>query len=95
MTMDSRGRNELGEGLEELERREQQLGAAVDVRPGEAVNQAALGGGKGGAGVEGVQTFEREGRTGTVADEALDSATVLTLDAHGSIDAEPARALPG
>jgi hypothetical protein len=32
MTMDSRGRDELGEGLEELQRREQQLGAAVDVR---------------------------------------------------------------
>jgi hypothetical protein len=40
--MDPRGRDELGEGLEELERREQQLGAAVDVGFREAVEKAAL-----------------------------------------------------
>ena len=94
MAMDPRGRDELGEGLEELERGEQQLGAAVDVRLGEAVDQAALGRGKGGAGIECVQTFEREGRAGTVADESLDPGTVLGLDAHGGVDAEAARALP-
>jgi hypothetical protein len=92
--MHSRGRYELGEGVEELERGEQQLGAAVDVRLGEAVDQAALGRGKGGAGIECVQTFEREGRAGTVADESLDPGTVLGLDAHGGVDAEAARALP-
>jgi hypothetical protein len=43
MAMDPRGRDELGKSLEELERGEQQLGAAVDVRLGEAVDQAALG----------------------------------------------------
>jgi hypothetical protein len=37
MAMDPRGRNELGKGLEELERREQQLGAAVDIRVGETI----------------------------------------------------------
>jgi hypothetical protein len=95
MAMDPRGWDELGEGVEELERCKQQLGAAVDVRLGEAVDQAALGRGKGGAGVEGVQPFEREGRTGTVADEALDARPVLALDARGGVDAEPARALPG
>jgi hypothetical protein len=41
--MHSRGRDEVGEGLEELERREQQLGAAVDVGFREAVEKAALG----------------------------------------------------
>jgi hypothetical protein len=30
-----------------------------------------------------------------MADETLDPGTVLTLDAHGGVDAEPARALPG
>jgi hypothetical protein len=89
------GRDELGEGLEELERREQQLGAAVDVRLGEAINQAALGRGKGGARVEGVLPFEREGWAGAVADESLDPGTVLTLDAYGGVDAEAGRALPG
>jgi hypothetical protein len=43
VSMYSWGRNELGEGVEELEGREQQLGAAVDVRLGESVDQAALG----------------------------------------------------
>jgi hypothetical protein len=40
--MDPRGRDELGEGVEELERREQQLGAAVDVGFREPVEEAAL-----------------------------------------------------
>jgi hypothetical protein len=53
VAMDPRGRDELGEGLEELERREQQLGAAVGPTfggcPGfrEAVEKTALGRGGG------------------------------------------------
>ncbi len=43
VAMHARGRDELGEGLEELERREQQLGATMDVGLGEAVEEAALG----------------------------------------------------
>ena len=42
-----------------------------------------------------MQAFECERRARTVADEALDARAVPALDAHGSIDAEPARALPG
>jgi hypothetical protein len=41
-----------------------------------------------------VQSFESERRAGTVTGEALDARAVLTLDAHGSVDAEAARALP-
>jgi hypothetical protein len=41
-----------------------------------------------------VQAFERERRPSTVADESLDARPVLGLDAHGGVDAEPARALP-
>jgi len=41
VTVDPRGRNELGDGLKELEGRKQQLGAAVDVRLGESVDQVA------------------------------------------------------
>jgi hypothetical protein len=40
--MDPRGRDELREGVEELERREYQLRAAVDVGFREAIEQAAL-----------------------------------------------------
>ena len=43
VSMHSWGRDELGDGVEELEGREQQLGVAVDVRLGESVDQAALG----------------------------------------------------
>ncbi len=39
VAMDPRGRDELGEGLEELERREQQLGAAVDVGLGKGSHE--------------------------------------------------------
>ncbi len=48
-----------------------------------------------GRGVEGVQPLEREGRAGIVADETLDARPVFALDAHGGVDAEAARALPG
>ena len=43
VTMDAWGRDELREGLEQLEGREQQLGTAVDIGFGEAVEKAALG----------------------------------------------------
>jgi hypothetical protein len=66
----------------------------VDIGFGEAVEKAALGCREGGGGVEGVQAFEREGRPGTVADEALYARAVLALDAYGGVDAKPARALP-
>jgi hypothetical protein len=42
MTMHSRGWDELGESVEQLERREQQLGAAVYVGFRETVEEAAL-----------------------------------------------------
>jgi hypothetical protein len=42
-----------------------------------------------------VQSFECEGRAGTVAEETLDPDSVVGLDAHGSVDAEAAGALPG
>jgi hypothetical protein len=93
--MHSWGRDEFGDGLKELEGREQQLGAAVDVRFRESVDQAALGRGEGGGRAECVQAFERERRASTVPDESLDARPVLGLDAHGGVDAEATRALPG
>ena len=43
VAVDARGRDELCERIEELEGREQELGAPVHVRFGEAVEEAALG----------------------------------------------------
>ena len=85
MTMHARGWDELGDDLKELEGRKQQLGAAVDARLGESVAQAALGRGEGGGRAECVQTFERERRESTVADESLDARPVLGLDAHEGV----------
>ena len=50
---------------------------------GKPVEEARVGGGEGGDRGEGVEAFEREGRAGTVAQEALDAGTVVRLDAHG------------
>jgi hypothetical protein len=44
---------------------------------------------------EGMEALEGEGRPGTIAQEALEAGTILTFDAHGSVDAEPAGSLPG
>ena len=43
MTMHARGRDELGQGHEEFEGREQQLSTTVDVGFREAVEKPALG----------------------------------------------------
>jgi hypothetical protein len=42
-----------------------------------------------------MESLEGEGWAGTIAQEALEAATVIALDAHGSIDAEATGALPG
>lgn len=36
-----------------------------------------------------MQPFDGGGRASTVSDEALDTRSVLSLDAHGSVDTEP------
>jgi xanthine/uracil/vitamin C permease (AzgA family) len=62
--MDARGRDELGEGLEELKGREKQLGAAVHVGFREAVEEAAFGRREGGAYIESSTGVAAGGRTG-------------------------------
>jgi hypothetical protein len=42
-----------------------------------------------------VEPVEREGRPGTVSDEALEAVAVVPLDADRGVDAEPTRTLPG
>jgi len=86
--------HEGDEALEELEGREDDLGAPIGGGFGEAVEEARVGGGEGGDASEGVEALEGEGRAGTVAQEALEAGTVVTFDAHGSVDAEPTGSLP-
>jgi len=81
--------HESDEALEELERREDDLGAPVGPTfggcPGfgEAVEQARVGRREGGDTGKGMESLEREGWAGTIAQEALEAGTVVTLDAHG------------
>jgi hypothetical protein len=76
--------HEGDEALEELERREDDLGAPVWRGFGEPIEEARVGGGEGGDAGKGMESLEGEGWAGTVAQEALDAGTVGTLDAHGT-----------
>jgi hypothetical protein len=87
-------RHEGNEALQELERREDDLGAPVWGGFGKPIQKVRVGRGQGGDAGEGMKAFEGEGRAGTVAEEALEAGTVVTLDAHGSVDAEPTGSLP-
>jgi hypothetical protein len=87
--------HEGDETLEELEGREDDLGAPVGGGFGEAVEEPRLGRGEGSDAGEGMEALEREGRAGTIAEETLKTGAVVTLDAHGSVDAEAAGSLPG
>jgi hypothetical protein len=88
-------RNKPGEPLEELERREEDFGAPVGRGPWEAVEQPGFGRGEGSRAARGMKSFEGEGWPSTVAQEALDAGTVVTLDADGGVNAEATGALPG
>ena len=95
VAMDSRGRDEASDPLEELERREQELGAAVGRRLGQPIYQLGLGRAERDDAARRVESFQREGRPSTVTEQPFDAGSVLALDANGGIDAEPTGALPG
>ena len=94
-------RHEGDEALEELEGREDDVGAPDRGGLGKPIEKARVGRSEGGDAGERMKALEREGRAGTTnrfasvpAQEALEAGTVITLDAHGSIDAEPTGPLP-
>ena len=86
--------NEPGEALEQLEGSEKDSGAPVGRGPREAIEQPGLGRGEWGRAAHGVEAFEGEWGSGTVAGQTLDARTVVTPDADGGIDAEPHGTLP-
>jgi len=88
-------RHEGNEALQELEGREDDLGASVGGGFGKPIQKARVGRGKGGDAGESMESLEREGWPGAVTEEALEAGAVVTLDAHGSVDAEPTGSLPG
>ncbi len=80
----ARRRHEGDEALEELQRREDDVGAPVRGGFGEPIENLRVGRREGGDAGESMESFEREGRTGTVAEETLEAGAVVPLDAHGS-----------
>jgi len=95
VAMDSRGRDEAGDPLEELERREQELGAAVGGRLGQPIDESGVGRGEGNDAAGGMEPFQSEGWTSTVSEQPFDARAVLALDADGRVDAEATGSLPG
>ena len=93
MTVDARGWDEASDPLEELNRREQELGAAVGRRLGQPIDELGLGRAERDDAAGRVESFQREGRPSTVTEQPFDACSVLALDAHGRVDAEPTGAL--
>ena len=88
------GWHETSEPLEELVRREQELGAPVGRRLGQPIDEEGLGRGKGNDAAGGMEPFKREGWTCTVSEQLFDACSVLALDTDGRVDTEPTGALP-
>jgi len=95
------GRDEANESSEKLDRREHEFRATIRCRlgyptfGGQAIEEPGLGRGEGNDAAGSPEPFEREGRPGTVAEQAFDACPVLTLDAYRGVDAEPTGTLPG
>ena len=91
VTMDAWRVNEQGESLEELHRSERESRGTVWCGMGETIDDALATR----CTVPGsLEPFEGEGRTGTVAQESFEPATVTARDVDRGIDAEPAGGLP-
>ena len=83
------------EPLEKWKRRQQERGAAVGRRLGQSIDEARIGRAERNDAAGGVEPFQSEGRSSTVAEQPFDAGSVLALDVDGRIDAEPTGALPG
>ena len=83
--------NEQSESLEELERSERESRATIRCGMGETIDDALA---SCRPVPNGLEPFEGEGRTRTVAQEAFESGTVMGRDVDRGIDAEPAGGLP-
>jgi len=84
--MDAGRRHEPGQAVEELERSEAKLLAAVHIGLGEPIPQASLRRGEGLEAGGGVKPLQGERPPGAVADEPLETRLVLALDPDGAVD---------
>ena len=82
MTMLPGRRNQRGDATDQLQRREDDLGAPVRTRFGQAEDQPLR--------VEFLQPVGSEGGTGAVAQQAFQALAVVGCEAHARIQREPA-----
>ncbi|MCJ7630600.1 MAG: hypothetical protein MUO50_19670 [Longimicrobiales bacterium] len=85
VAVDAGRRENLGQTIQELQGREPEGGAARRIGPWEEVEDLV------GAPTDEVESFEGEGGSGTVADEAFEPGAVGGLDADAGIKTEPRR----
>jgi hypothetical protein len=78
-----------GETIQELEGREAERGAAREIRGREDVEHLV------GAATDEVKPLESEGRSGTVADQALEAGSVVALDTDAGVEAKTTTVIPG
>ena len=86
MTMLPGRRNQRGDAADQLQRREDDLGAPVRTRFGQAVEQPLR--------VELLQPVGGDGRMSAVAQQPFQALAVVGLDAHARIQREPAAVVP-
>jgi len=86
VSMDARRRHEAGRAVEQLKGSEAKLVVTVHIGLGEPVDQASLRRGERPDAGGGVKTLQGERPPGRVADEPLETRSVLALDADGAVD---------
>jgi len=95
MAMDARRRNEMGQALEQFEGCKAKRLATVHIGLGEPVDQASLRRGEGPDTGGGVKPLQGQRPPRTVPNEALETRSVLALNADGAVDGKAPRAPPG
>jgi hypothetical protein len=88
VTMDAGRRENRGQAVEELESGEAQGGTAGGIGLGEQVEDLV------GTTVDEMKAVEGEGSPGTIADQALESGPVGSLDADAGVQAKTATVIP-
>ena len=83
VAVDLAWRDQAGQALEQLEGREDQRVAALEVGLGEAEEEPRLGRGEGALAIQAVEPLQGEGAAGAIPHERLHPCPVRRLDAHG------------
>jgi hypothetical protein len=94
MPVHARWRNETSQPLRELKRSKPQLSAPVRCRLGKPIDEPTVVRRQCSNPGRSMEPLKGEGWTRAVAQQALDTRTVLTFDTNRRVDAEAPRPLP-